>query len=618
MDTENIPISEYEAFARQFNPLRFDATAWVKLAKAAGMKYIIITSKHHDGFCMWNSGVSTYDMMDFSPFQRDVLRELADACKNEDIRLGFYYSIMDWHHPDARGERFPLYRDTYLKPQLRELLTQYGRIGVLWFDGEWIDEWSEGQGKELYRFVRNLQPQVIVNNRVGKGRNAMQGMSRDRTSAGDFGTPEQEILQQGGADMDWESCMTLNDSWGYKKFDQNWKSTEALIHNLVEIAAKGGNYLLNVGPTAEGVIPEESVYRLREMGRWLRVNGQAVYATRTLPACREGEKVYYTRTRMGTTIYAVHMGWPGKQLKLRYIAPVKGSRIYLLGYKQPLLWKVNNNGELIITLPAVLQRAANRPCKYAYTFKIRGAQHKVSGTPVINTSKHPAISRGLFYDQESVQLAAASSSATIFYTLNGTVPTLKSRVYADPITLTESMELKAMAAEPGKVNSPVVSAELKKTMRVKRLRLEIPPSMKYPGWGELSLINGEYGGLDFHDPQWVGFEKENLDAVIDLGEARKVHQIRLSGLEDQNAWIFWPVEIQLSFSLDGVEYAPVGAWRAPVQPSGKAQMREFPIAFAPQPVRFIRMKAINTGLCPEWHKGAGGKAWLFADEIIIE
>jgi alpha-L-fucosidase len=185
----------------------------------------------------------------------------------------------DWHQPDAESKKdythqnttnpdFTRYRETYLKPQLTELIKKYDPE-VLWFDGEWIPEWTEDQGKDLYNYLRNLKPSLIINNRVGKGRSGMQGMNAYKDAAGDFGTPEQEILE-GTSDSDWESCMTMNDTWGFKKSDNNWKSAETLIDNLVDIAAKGGNYLLNVGPTAEGLIPTPSVERLGEMGKWLR------------------------------------------------------------------------------------------------------------------------------------------------------------------------------------------------------------------------------------------------------------------------------------------------------------------------------------------------------------
>jgi len=281
MNTAKIPVSEYEKFGKQFNPVKFDAAEWVKTAKVAGMKYIVITSKHHDGFSMWGSKVSKYNVVDFAPYGKDPLKMLADECAKQGITLCFYHSIMDWHNPDANSVNWAKYREKYLKPQLKELLTGYGKLGVLWFDGEWVKEWTEDQGKDLYNWVRNLQPQIIVNNRVGKGRQGMQGMNRDTSFVGDFGTPEQEILSTSST-MAWESCMTMNDTWGFKTNDTNWKSSETLVKNLVDIVSKGGNFLLNVGPTSEGLIPSPSVERLKEMGEWIKVNGEAIYGVRQL------------------------------------------------------------------------------------------------------------------------------------------------------------------------------------------------------------------------------------------------------------------------------------------------------------------------------------------------
>ena len=211
----------------------------------------------------------------------------------------------------------------------------------------------------------------------------MQGMTAtDQDYAGDFGTPEQEILE-GASTMDWESCMTMNDSWGFKSTDDNWKSAEMLIHNLVDIAAKGGNYLLNVGPTAEGLIPAASVERLAEMGDWMEVNGEAIYGSRLWDHYEDGESVRYTYTG-GDFVYAVSLGWPGDELVLNRVVPMEGSEIHMLGYEEPLEWSFEGDadeagageagagGRLTITLPEVLQAEAGRPSKYAYAFKIRG------------------------------------------------------------------------------------------------------------------------------------------------------------------------------------------------------------------------------------------------------
>ena len=267
LEETHMPVSQYEKFADQFNPTNFDALAWVKAAKYAGVKYIVITSKHHDGFGMYRSDLTDW-CIKRTPFQRDPLKELAAACKAEGIKFCLYYTIMDWHSPDwgirrpwndvaakygpPNMDRF----EDYMKGQLHELLTRYGPIGLLWFDGNWESPWTAQRGADIYNYVRSLQPAVIVNNRVGKPQNTPGGGFAKTGSVGDYGTPEQTIPPTGfGPGVYWESCMTMNDHWGYNKYDQNFKSAETLVHNLIDCASKGGNYLLNVGPTSLGVIP---------------------------------------------------------------------------------------------------------------------------------------------------------------------------------------------------------------------------------------------------------------------------------------------------------------------------------------------------------------------------
>jgi alpha-L-fucosidase len=369
MSKAKIPVKEYESFGRKFNPVKFDPAEWVRIAKDAGMKYIVITSKHHDGFAMWDSKVSNYDIVNFAPYGKDVLKLLADECAKQGITLCFYHSIMDWHNPDANAQNWAKYREKYLKPQLKELLTGYGKTGVMWFDGEWIKEWTEAQGKDLYNFVRNLQPDILVNNRVGKGRQGMQGMNADSTYAGDFGTPEQEILSTSST-FPWESCMTMNNTWGFKTSDTNWKSSETLVKNLVDIVSKGGNFLLNVGPTSEGLIPEASVERLKEMGEWTKVNGEAIYGVKQLRNYKEGENLRYTLSSDGKTINAFLMGWPGNKLNIKQIKPAEGSKITMIGLDSDLSWKYDETKGLTIELPD----QASLPCKYVWVLKIAGTE----------------------------------------------------------------------------------------------------------------------------------------------------------------------------------------------------------------------------------------------------
>ena len=320
MNNARIPVSEYEKYAAAFNPVGFDADEWVRLVKQAGMKYIVITSKHHDGFCLWDSKVTDWDIMDAAPFKRDILAELAGACKKHKIKLCFYHSIMDWHHPDAQAPFYPNYNDgkrsnpdfdryveTYMKPQLAELVANYGPLGVLWFDGEWIKDWTEPQGKALYAWLRELQPDLIINNRVGKGRKGMEGLSKGDEYAGDFGTPEQQIPATGLPGVDWETCMTMNDTWGFKAYDDNWKSSEDLIQKLVDIASKGGNFLLNVGPTPEGLIPNPSIQRLKAMGDWMAVNSESIYGTSASPVTLPE---WARCTAKGDKLYLHVFDWP--------------------------------------------------------------------------------------------------------------------------------------------------------------------------------------------------------------------------------------------------------------------------------------------------------------------
>ncbi len=291
--TAQIPLDTYNNYVDEFNPVKFDANEWVRMAKEAGMKYIVITSKHHDGFCLFDSEYTDFDIMS-TPFKRDIMKELSDACEKEGIEMCWYYSIMDWHHPDylprrnwekdrpVEGADFDRYL-SYMQNQLKELTANYGDIGVLWFDGEWESSWTHERGIDLYDYVSTLQDGIIINNRVDKGRRGMEGMTKEGEFRGDFGTPEQEIPETGLKGVDWETCMTMNNHWGYNSYDSNWKSEEDLIHKLIDIASKGGNFLLNVGPRADGTFPQESIERLESIGRWMDKYSESIYGTGPSP-----------------------------------------------------------------------------------------------------------------------------------------------------------------------------------------------------------------------------------------------------------------------------------------------------------------------------------------------
>jgi alpha-L-fucosidase len=279
MNRAKIPVAEYEQLANQFNPVKFNAEEIVRLAKNAGMKYIVITSKHHDGFAMYRSRVSKYNIYDATPFKRDPLKELSEAANKAGIKLCFYYSqTQDWHEPDAVGndwdfkdeskKNFAKYLEEKVKPQVTELLTNYGPIGLIWFDTP--RNITKEQSKELVDLVHKLQPDCLVSGRVGNG-------------LGDYDSAGDNQISVGQVRRDWETPVTMNDTWGFKKDDTNWKPTAVLVQHLVQVSSRGGNYLLNVGPTSEGLIPQPSVERLTQVGGWLKVNKEAVYGTSPSP-----------------------------------------------------------------------------------------------------------------------------------------------------------------------------------------------------------------------------------------------------------------------------------------------------------------------------------------------
>jgi alpha-L-fucosidase len=274
-----IPVKEYETYAKQLNPVKFDAERWADVARAAGVRYVVITAKHCDGFAMYPSKASRYNIADHTPFKRDPIAELRKACSARGIPLCFYYShCWDWHEPNAPGfindwDFGPLSKrnpDLYFRqkslPQVEELVAAY-KPALMWFD---VPDLTPERSREFLNVIRRHVPDCIVNDRIGNG-------------LGDYATPEQYIPPNGFPGQDWETCMTINDTWGYKTYDHNFKSIETLLRNLIDIASKGGNYLLNIGPTAEGVIPEAEVQRLKEMGQWLNVNGEAIYGTTASP-----------------------------------------------------------------------------------------------------------------------------------------------------------------------------------------------------------------------------------------------------------------------------------------------------------------------------------------------
>ncbi|HLP16276.1 MAG TPA: alpha-L-fucosidase [Bacteroidota bacterium] len=455
--TAQIPLKQYDSLVSRFNPVRFNADKWVKAAKDAGMKYIVITSKHHDGFCMFDSKYTDFDIMS-TPFKRDVLNELAAACRKQGMKLCFYHSIMDWHHPDylprrdwekdrpLAGADFERYV-RHMKDQLKELLTKYGDIGVLWFDGEWENTWSDQRGIDLYKYVRGLNPSIIINNRVSSSRSGLEGFTAEGGFAGDFGTPEQQIPATGMPGTDWESCMTMNDHWGYNKHDKNWKTSKDILRMLADIASKGGNYLLNVGPTAEGIFPPESIERLRDIGAWMNVNGEAIYRTQASPFLHlEWGRCTQKKIANGTRLYFHVFDWPVSgtlAIPGIYNRPVKA---YLLSDRKKTPLKIERKKE---TLFIAVGRTAADTINTVVVLDVAG-KADINNPPVF-------LSDGsTFIDTLTVSVQSMREDVEVRYTNDGSDPQANSPIVSASLKLKETTTLSAQCFRRGTPVSGIV------------------------------------------------------------------------------------------------------------------------------------------------------------------
>jgi len=375
MNRAKIPVADYQAMAKQFNPVKYDPDAWVRMAKDAGMKYIVITSKHHDGFALFESKASKWNVVDATAYGKDLLKPLAEACKKYGIKLGFYYSqAQDWNNPGGSAARkitkdgwanpdsviidaytkehrghwdpaqekktFAQYIDDVSVPQVKELLTNYGDLAVLWWDTP--TNMTDEAATKLQSLL-SLQPNIITNDRLKRP-----------NFPGDHKTPEQRIPNLADLDgTDWETCMTMNGTWGYKSYDHNYKTPETLIRNLLDIASKGGNFLLNVGPTDLGEFPQESVDILAKMGQWMKINGEAVYATKASPwGLFEWGRCTKKETKEGTSLYFSVFEWPadGKLEISNFKNKISSAKLLADGKK--LKTTVSKDGVLTIVLPS--------------------------------------------------------------------------------------------------------------------------------------------------------------------------------------------------------------------------------------------------------------------------
>lgn len=372
---ERIPLKEYALIANDFNPTGFNAVEWVKTAKNAGMKYMVYTTKHHDGFAMYDSKCSDYNIVKLTPYGKDPLKELAEACRKEGIKLGLYYSLgrdwedpdvptnwpekagrsNTWDYPDEDSKQLPLYIERKVKPQLRELLTNYGDIALIWFDTP--EMVTKEQSRELRDLIHELQPECLINSRIGNG-------------LGDYSIIEQSLSDK-IREKPWEACLTMGKNWGFNKFDTVYKATDVVIRNLTDIVSKGGNMLLNVGPNQKGCFPVQTEPILAEFNKWLGINGEAIYGTRpwrtfgeTLATGVKEESDHgafhdaeydgtpknivpdVRYTRKGNNVYAIIRHVPSNSYTLTSFSPLTDAinKVTLLENDIKVNWILNENG----------------------------------------------------------------------------------------------------------------------------------------------------------------------------------------------------------------------------------------------------------------------------------
>jgi alpha-L-fucosidase len=458
----HIPVDQYEKLQKQFDPVKFDPELWARTARDAGMKYLVITSKHHDGFGLFDSKQTDWDVMG-TPFHRDILAELSAACARNGVRFCTYHSIMDWHHPDylprrswekeirpeagADYERF----ERYLHAQVTEVVTKY-HPGVMWFDGEWESTWNHARGLRLYELCRKLDPAMIVNNRVDVHRGGMGGFSGSSEAVGDFATPEQEIPATGMPGVDWETCMTMNDHWGFCAADADWKTSEDLIRKLADIASKGGNFLLNIGPRSDGTFPPEAIARLSEIGAWMKVNGESIHGTSAspfdnLPFGRCTVKVGETTSRLYLHVF----DWPKDR---RLVLPGLGNdfgRAFLLAKPAHDLPRSRAESDVWIGL----SEAAPDPVDTVVVLEI-------TGRPIVYKAPVIEADSDIFVKPMPVRIASSSPALEVRYTTDGTEPGPFSARYQETILVKDTATIRARSYHGGRPVSAVVEAKFSK------------------------------------------------------------------------------------------------------------------------------------------------------------
>lgn len=619
---DQIPVAEYDNLYKEFNPVLFDAKKWVETAKNAGMKYIVVVTKHHDGFCLWNTKFTDYNIMN-SPIKRDLLKELQQECEKQGIMFCTYYSIVDWHNPDyttRHNDPRPVDSTTmdkyyqYMKDQLKELVVDY-KTNSIWFDGYWEKSWTHQYGMDLYKYLRGLNDKVLVNDRIDKNAGSINPNKSSlafipntqiNKYAGDYNTPEQFV---GGfnTSIPWESCITICEQWAWKPNDI-MKSTKECIQTFIKTIGGDGNLLFNVGPMLDGRMEQRQIDRLNEMGKWIKENSEAIYETQGGPIKPISWGVTTNRiTPEGARIYLHVMNYPADRKLFVPNILNEPIRAYSISDKNKTPLEIKKNGYVIeVTLPKTMPDSINS----IFVLDVKGKIQLIE-TPEFNVVP-------LDYKAEISLKSDLGKDISIHYTIDGQSPTIKSVEFSKSLKIEAPLNFKAAVFYNKQLVNDMINIPLCKSF-AKKVSLVNAPSEKFKSIGEQALTDGKLGSLSARDGRWLAFEGNDMNAVIDLGKVSSINKISLNYLIRVGNLIFDPTKITFEVSADGVNYVNAGEitndisnWNLP------DKIMTVTKDIKQTDARYVRVIAKNRGVCPADNSSAGSKAWIFIDEINIE
>jgi len=629
------PHFSYYNFGEMFTADLFQPDDWARLFDKAGAKYVVLTTKHHDGYCLWpnkeaNDRGFLWNSGEIGP-ERDLVGELTEAVKETDVKMGFYYSLYEWFHPWWQNDK-PRFVKEHFHPQFKDLIETY-QPDIIWGDGEWDMPAEKWQSRELLTWLYNessVKDKIVANDRWG---------SETRKTHGGYLTTEYEV----GAKFDkpWEECRGIGFSFGYNQNEdiEDYNSPRSLILMLADIVSNGGNLLLDIGPDARGRIPVIMQERLIQMGKWLEINGEAIYSTKPWSTnCQwtlgkqdykpEGHYISgdfilkttvnpdpgYARKEVIFTfkdndVYAICPVYPREELVIKDFVLPKDGKVTFLATQQRPDW-YNKEGNLHIRMPKFVPEILNNEMTYAYAFKLSGIMD-FAPKPDIKIDYTNITQKPL------VNIYSNFNNTIIRYTLNGTDPDSTSTIYTGSFSLNKTAILKVQAFQEGKSPSKIVKKSIKVIDEYINFKLVYPADKQYSGNGAVTLCNGDYGDLDHKSGKWLGFNGKDLIAQVELKQNKLINTVTINCLQKPGSWIMFPQEFEIYTSNDNEVFEFVK--KLEINSFGNEELKKkFLLEIPIQSAKSIRIFIKNYGKLPEWHKSKGEDAWLFVDEIIVE